>query len=93
MPGLTVLQNWYQGALVHSRRTRGITEAMAIFWLTSSAILWGGVAWGQVTGLYIGLVAFGASTLIQTAWLWQRSRLAVRAMQARYAAGVPSTDG
>jgi len=93
MPGLTVLQNWYQGALVHSRRTRGITEAMAIFWLTSSAILWGGVAWGQVTGLYIGLVAFGASTLMQTVWLWQRSRLAVRAMQARYAASVPSTDG
>jgi hypothetical protein len=93
MPGLTVLQNWYQGALMHSRRTRAITEAMAIFLLTSSAILWAGVAWGQVTGLYIGLVAFGASTLIQTVWLWQRSRLAVRAMQARYAAGVPSTDG
>jgi hypothetical protein len=90
MPGLTVLQNWYQGALVHSRRTRAITEAMAIFWLTSSAILWGGVAWGQVTGLYIGLVAFGTSTLMQTAWLWQRSRPAVR---AHYAVGTLSTDG
>jgi hypothetical protein len=93
MPGLTVLQNWYQGALVHSRRTRAITEAMAIFWLTSSAILWGGVAWGQVTGLYIGLVAFGTSTLMQTAWLWQRSRPAVQAVQAHYAVGTLSTDG
>jgi hypothetical protein len=93
MPGLTVLQNWYQGALVHSRRTRAITEAMAIFWLTSSAILWGGVAWGQVTGLYISLVAFGTSTLMQTAWLWQRSRPAVRAVQAHYAVGTLSTDG
>ena len=72
MPGLAVLQNWYQGTLVHSRRTRTITEAMAIFLLTSSAILWAGVVWGQVTGLYIGLVAFGTSTLMQVAWLWQR---------------------
>jgi hypothetical protein len=79
MPGLTVLQNWYQGALVHSRHTSAITEAMAIFLLTSSAILWGGVAWGQVTGLYIGLAAFGTSTLMQTAWLWQRGRSAVQA--------------
>ncbi len=93
MPGLTVLQKWYQGALVHSRRTRDIAEAMAIFLLTSSAILWAGVAWGQVTGLYIGLVAFGTSTLMQTAWLWQRSRPAVRAVQARYAAGALSANG
>ena len=77
---------------MHSRRTRGITEAMAIFLLVSSAILWAGVAWGQVTGLYIGLMAFGISILMQTAWLWQRSRPAVRAVQARYAAGAPSAD-
>ncbi len=72
---------------MHSRRTRGITEAMAIFLLTSSAILWAGVAWGQVTGLYIGLVAFATSTLMQTVWLWQRSRPAVRAVQAQAFSG------
>jgi hypothetical protein len=93
MPGLTVLQNWYQGALVHSRRTRDIAEAMAIFLLTSSVIFWAGVACGQVTGLYIGLVAFGTSTLMQTAWLWQRSRPAVRAVQACYATDAISADG
>jgi hypothetical protein len=87
MPGLTVLQNWYQGALVHSRRTRAITEAMAIFLLTSNVILWAGVAWGQVTGLYIGLAASAASTLMQTAWLWQRSRPAVRTVQAQVFSG------
>ncbi|TEU19441.1 MAG: hypothetical protein E3J21_03830 [Anaerolineales bacterium] len=93
MPGLTVLQNWYQGTLVHSRRTRDIAEAMAIFLLTTSAILWAGVAWGQVPGLYIALAAFGTSTLMQTVWLWQRSRPAMRAVQARYAAGAPFADG
>jgi len=83
LPGLSVLQNWYQGIIVHSHRTRGITEAVVIFLLTSSAILWAGVAWGQVTGLYVGLAAFGVGALVQTAWLWQRSRPAMRAAQAR----------
>jgi hypothetical protein len=82
IPGLTALQSWYQGNLVHSRRTRDIASATVIFLLTNSAILWAGAAWGQVTGLYIGLVAFGASMLMQNVWLWQRSRPAV---QARYA--------
>jgi hypothetical protein len=90
IPGLTVLQNWYQGNLVHSRRTRAIASSMAVFLLTTIVILWAGVAWGQVTGLYIGLLAFGASLLIQNVWLWQRSRLAV---QACFAAGAPSTGG
>jgi hypothetical protein len=93
MPGLTVLQNWYQGALVHSRRTRDIAEAMATFLFTNSAIFWAGVAWGQVPGLYIGLVALGTSILTQTAWLWQRSRPIVRAVQTRYATDAPFADG
>jgi len=82
IPGLTALQSWYQGNLVHNRHTRTIAEAMAIYLLTNGAILWAGVAWGQVTGLYIGLLALGASILTQTAWLWQRNRPAI---QARYA--------
>jgi hypothetical protein len=90
IPGLTVLQNWYQGNLVHSRRTRAIASAITVFLLTTIVILWAGVAWGQVTGLYIGLLAFGASLLVQNVWLWQRNRLAV---QARYAVGASSTGG
>jgi hypothetical protein len=90
IPGLTVLQSWYQGNLVYGRRTRSIASAMAIFLLMTIAILWAGVAWGQVTGLYIGLVAFGTGLLMQNAWLWQRSRMTV---QVRYATGAPSVDG
>jgi hypothetical protein len=89
MPGLNALQSWYQGTIVHSRRTRGITEAVAISLLTSSAILWAGVARGQTTGLYVGLAALGAGRLAQTIWLWLRSRPAMRAAQARDR--VPST--
>jgi hypothetical protein len=86
LPALNVLYSWYQGALVRSRRTRGVTEAVVIYLLASSALLWAGVIWGQATGLYVGLAAFGTGTLIQTAWLWHRSRPAMRAVLARDAA-------
>jgi len=87
IPGLTALQSWYQGTFVHSRRTRDIASAMAVFLLNSITILWAGVVWGQVTGLYIGLVAFGASLLMQNVWLWQRGRTAA---QTHYVTGAPS---
>lgn len=89
IPGLNVLQSWYQGAIVHGRHTRGITEAVAIFLLTSSVILWAGVTWGQTAGLYIGLAAFAVSSLMQTAWLWYRSRPLMRSMQGRDMADLP----
>lgn len=77
LPALSALQSWYQGAILHSRRTRGITESVAIFLLTSAAILVAGVAWGRVTGLYVGLAALVSSTATQTAWLWWRARPAL----------------
>jgi hypothetical protein len=83
IPGLSAAQNWYQGLIVHSRHTRGITEATAAYLVASSAILWAGVAWGQATGLLVGLVGVGAGRLAQTGCLWQRSRPAVRALQTR----------
>jgi len=86
LPGLRVLQSWYQGAITYSRRTRGITESVVVFLLTSGVILWAGVAWGQATGIYVGLVAFVTGFLMQTGWLWQCSRLAMQVVQARDAA-------
>jgi len=87
IPGLTVLQKWYEGTIVHSRHTRPITEAMAIFLLADSALLWASVAWGQVMGLYVGLTALVVGILMQTTWLWRRSRPAMRALQVRNCEG------
>lgn len=82
MPGLNVLQSWYQGLLVHRRHTRAITEAIVVYLVSSGAILWGGVAWGQMAGLYVGLAAIGFGRLTQTIWLWYRSRSALRSIEA-----------
>lgn len=79
IPGLTVWQKLYEGTIVHSRSTRPITEAMAVFLLADGAALWAGVTWGQMAGLYVGLAAMTAGVLAQTAWLWQRSRPAMQA--------------
>ncbi len=79
IPGLNALQSWYQGAILHSRKTRGISEAVIIFLLTISIILWVGVARGAVIGVYVGLAAFASGMLAQTVWLWYRSRPAILA--------------
>lgn len=79
LPGMAVLQSWYQGAILNSKRTRGITESVAIALLTSAAVYGFGVWWGRVTGLYMGMIALLVSNTAQTAWLWVRSR---RVMQA-----------
>ena len=88
IPALTALQSWYQGSIVNSRRTRGITEAVVIYLVVNVTLLWAGVVWGQVIGLYVGLAAFTISSAAQTAWLWWRSRPALRAVAARDAGSV-----
>ena len=83
MPGVFVLQSWYQGLIVHSRRTRGVSEAVLTYILTSGALLLFGVLWDRVPGLYVGMAALSLGRLTQTIWLWYRSRPAVDAVEER----------
>ncbi|MCU0488479.1 MAG: hypothetical protein MUE67_05970 [Anaerolineales bacterium] len=86
LPALTVLQSWFQGAILHDRRTRGITESVVVYILTSLIILGIGIGWGKITGLYFGLGSLTISTLTQTLWLWLRSRPAFAQIALREAA-------
>lgn len=81
IPVLSVLQSWYQGTILHSRHTRGITESVVAYLLVSGIILITGVIWGKAPGLFVGLAAFSASMVGQTAWLWLRSRPAMRLVE------------
>ncbi len=83
LPALTALQSWYQGAILHSRQTRGITESIVIYLATSVIVLGAGVLYNQVLGLYIGLTALTFSILTQTTWLWLRSLQAIRQVESR----------
>lgn len=73
LPALSVMQSWYQGAILFGKRTRGITESMAIYLGTNAAIQITGVVWAGITGLYVGMAALSISVLTQTLWLRVRS--------------------
>jgi hypothetical protein len=83
MPALAALQSWYQGAILHSHKTRGIPEAVVIFLGTIGTFLWIGVTVGQVTGLYVGLLAFAVAMFTQTIWLYYRSKPAIHINRKR----------
>jgi hypothetical protein len=74
LPALTVSQSYFQGTILHSKQTRGITESVVIYLLVSALLLAAGAAWNQAAGLFIGVLAMDASMLAQTGWLWWRSR-------------------
>ncbi len=81
--GFAVLQSWFQGLILYGGRTRGITEAVVIFLVSCSILLWIGVTRGLVPGLYWGMAALTVAMFLQTLWLWFRSRLAERGVQQR----------
>jgi len=80
---LTVLQSWYQGAIVAGKKTRGISEAMAIFLMVVLSVMIAGVMWFDIIGLYVGMTAFSIANLAQTLWLWFRSRTVLQEMKVR----------
>jgi len=83
LPALSVLQSWYQGVILHGRRTRSITEAVGIFLLVCVAILWTGVRTHWFAGIYVGLVALSVGEFLRTAWLAWRSREIRKALAER----------
>lgn len=83
MPGLNVLQSWYQGSILYGRRTRAVTESVALFLTTACATFILGIIWGKLPGLYVGLFAFSLSMCAQTAWLWHRSLPVIKDIKYR----------
>jgi hypothetical protein len=83
IPLLSVLQSWYQGTMLYGGRTRGITESVAVYLVTSTVVLAAGVLSGGVTGLYVAMAAMVLSFATQNAWLWWRSRPVFAALRTR----------
>jgi hypothetical protein len=83
LPALSVLQSWYQGTILYSKRTNSITESVVIYLMTSLIVLGAGVAVGTITGLNIGILALTLSVAAQTGWLWFRSRQVRQTLDVR----------
>lgn len=76
MPAMAVIQSYFQGVILHSRRTRSVSESVGIFLAAVALVLVGGVLWGTMTGLYLAVSALTAGELLRTVWLGLRSRRA-----------------
>lgn len=74
MPGYQAVQSYHQGSLVHARRTRGVTESVALYLVVSASILAAGTVFDPLRGIYFALIAFTTGGVLQTAWLVRRSR-------------------
>jgi len=83
LPALSVMQSWYQGAILFGRKTRAITESVVVYLATSMVILGFGVYQNITFGLYIGILALTLSVLTQTIWLWWRSKRILRYIHHR----------
>lgn len=80
LPALNVIQSWFQGVILSSRRTRAITEAVIAALVVIMIVLGIGVAVGRWKGVYVGWTAFSLGAAAQVAWLWVRSRSRLQAL-------------
>ena len=71
-PALTAWCNWFQGNLVHHRKTTYVTEALGVFLVVCASLLYGFVSWGGLTGLHAGLFSLAVAAAAQALWLRRR---------------------
>ena len=76
MPGLQAMQSYFTGLLVSARKTRGVTEAVILFFVMAAALLAACVTYGQLKdpGLLFAVSSFTLASLGQTVWLAWRVR-------------------
>ena len=81
LPWLSTFQSWYQGTVVHARRTRAITDSMVVYIVVIAAVLWMGVATQQFDGLSVAMVATVLGNLAQMMYLRMHAHSAMRTIQ------------
>ncbi len=90
LPALAATQSFLQGIILHSRRTRSITEAVFVYLVSSLIVLTIGVAWGGTSGLFVALASMAVGELLRAIWFFWRSRAARHALRERDRGG-PAT--
>ena len=81
-PAATAWQSYWQGVLVHSRRTHGVTESVVVTLAVTALVLWTGVRMQVSPGLLVAAAGLLAGTVAQAAWLALRARPALAALAA-----------
>ena len=82
-PALSVYQSWYQSAIVHSHRTRAVTESVALALVASGLLLGAGIAWARGPGLPIAVGALVLGNAVQVGWLAVQGRPVLRRIEGK----------
>lgn len=93
LSALTVLQSWFQGAILVSHKTRAVSESVTIMMITLLIVYAIGVRLQTQPGLYFAIGGLMVANVAQMAWLWRRSRSVMHTLKERDAAftgGLPS---
>ncbi len=83
IPLFALLQSWFQGLIVSSQQTRGVTEAVFLYMATFGLLLAVGIIIQSFTGLFVVVATYEIAGLVQSLWLWLRSRPAVKSAVVR----------
>lgn len=83
VPGANTLQSWFQGAILQTKRTRGIPEAVAVFLLVMIIVYQAGIYPHRIPGIILGTAGFSLGMAAQAAWLWYRSLPALQSVRDR----------
>ncbi len=81
--GIAVLQCWYQGLIIYSRRTRLMTEAIVVSLAVEIVIMAAGILTGRFSGIYVASFAFLFAYAAQIFWQYLRSRSYARSLHER----------
>ncbi len=82
-PAASAWQSYWQGALVHSRNTRGVTESVVATLAVTALVLWAGVRAQGPPGLHFAAAGLLAGGIAQAAWLALRARAELARVGAR----------
>ena len=78
LPPLTLLQSWFQGMIVNSKRTRAVTESVMLHLAVTILVTGAGVVAQRYDGLLVAAASLSIAGLAQVGWLGYRSRPVVR---------------
>ena len=84
LPFFQALQSWYQGVLVHYRKTRGISESVVVYLVFCGIALVAGAWLDPGPGIYYAISAFAMGALAQTLWLARRVRSVAPELDIRW---------
>lgn len=82
-PAFAVWQSLYQGALLHSRSTRRVTESVVAMMAATILVMAVGIGLQRGAGLFTVALAFVLGNLAQTAWLARGGREELARVVAR----------